>query len=69
MAPFFVFFQNFSVLADVPVPAFSFANDLALSAAIAVGNWPVRLTLEQYGKFLNQWPVPDRAHKLAVLHK
>lgn len=36
MAPIFVFFQNFSVLADVPVPAFPFANDLTLPAAIAV---------------------------------
>ena len=59
MAPIFVFFQNFSVLADVPVPAFPFANDLALPAAIAVGNRPVRRTLEQYGKFLNQWFIPD----------
>ena len=59
MAPIFVFFQNLSVPADVPVPTFSFANDLALFAVLAVGNRPVRRTLEQHGKFLNQWSVPD----------
>ena len=47
MAPIFVFFQNFSVPADVPVPTFSFANDLALFAVLAVGNRPVRCTLKQ----------------------
>ena len=59
MAPIFVFFQNLSVPADVPVPTFSFANDLALFAVLAVGNRPVRLMLEQYGEILNQGAVPD----------
>lgn len=69
MASVFMFLQNLSMMADVPVAPVAFACDPALAAAVAMRKRFIRFSLKLLRKFLYKRRFPDGAQRTTVLHE
>ena len=69
MASVFMFLQNLSMMADVPVAPIAFACDPALAAAVAMRKRFIRFSLKLLRKFLYKRRFPDGAQRTTVLHE